>query len=80
MTVHVPVLFHEVMALLQPRPGGLYLDGTVGAGGHTAGLLPSVYASIYCAARVDVLLYTDEQHKKPHCTPVKSNTSWRSLV
>lgn len=36
---HVPVLYEEVLALLQPRPGGLYIDGTLGAGGHTAGLL-----------------------------------------
>ncbi len=36
---HVPVLYHEVLALLQPQPGGLYLDGTLGAGGHTVGLL-----------------------------------------
>lgn len=36
---HVPVLYHEVLALLQPRPGGLYIDGTVGAGGHAAGIL-----------------------------------------
>ena len=37
--VHVPVLYHEVLELLRPRPGGLYVDGTVGAGGHTAGIL-----------------------------------------
>ncbi|MFQ5421510.1 MAG: 16S rRNA (cytosine(1402)-N(4))-methyltransferase RsmH [Anaerolineae bacterium] len=36
---HIPVLYHEVMTLLQPRPDGRYLDGTVGAGGHTAGIL-----------------------------------------
>ncbi|MCA9976087.1 MAG: 16S rRNA (cytosine(1402)-N(4))-methyltransferase, partial [Anaerolineales bacterium] len=39
MNEHVPVLYHEVLNLLQPQPGGLYLDGTLGAGGHTAGLL-----------------------------------------
>lgn len=36
---HVPVLFDEVLALLQPKANGRYIDGTVGAGGHTAGLL-----------------------------------------
>lgn len=36
---HVPVLYNEVLAGLQPRPGGFYIDGTVGAGGHAAGLL-----------------------------------------
>ncbi len=36
---HVPVLFDAVMAMLQPRPGGRYLDCTVGSGGHAAGLL-----------------------------------------
>ncbi|MFO7663172.1 MAG: 16S rRNA (cytosine(1402)-N(4))-methyltransferase RsmH [Chloroflexota bacterium] len=36
---HTPVLFREVMALLQPRAGGRYIDCTVGAGGHSAGIL-----------------------------------------
>lgn len=31
---HLPVMPEEVMRLLQPRPGGIYLDGTVGGGGH----------------------------------------------
>ena len=36
---HVPVLYNEVLAGLNLRPGGLYIDGTVGAGGHSAGIL-----------------------------------------
>ncbi len=31
---HVPVLVDEVRALLQPERGGVFVDGTVGLGGH----------------------------------------------
>ncbi len=37
--MHVSVLYQEVLTLLAPRPGGLYVDGTLGAGGHSEGLL-----------------------------------------
>lgn len=37
--VHVPVLSREVMANLQVRPGGHYLDATVGGGGHSRAIL-----------------------------------------
>jgi 16S rRNA (cytosine1402-N4)-methyltransferase len=37
--VHEPVLAGEVVALVAPRPDGLYVDCTLGAGGHTAALL-----------------------------------------
>ena len=36
---HIPVLYQEVLAGLQPRPGGRYVDATVGGGGHARGLL-----------------------------------------
>ncbi|MBX0327626.1 16S rRNA (cytosine(1402)-N(4))-methyltransferase RsmH [Oscillochloris sp. ZM17-4] len=36
---HVSVLPHEVQESIQPRPGGVYLDGTVGGGGHALALL-----------------------------------------
>lgn len=34
-TVHVPVMPNECVEQLQPRPGSLLLDGTLGGGGHT---------------------------------------------
>jgi 16S rRNA (cytosine1402-N4)-methyltransferase len=36
---HIPVLARQVFAYLQPRDGGLYIDGTFGAGGHTRAML-----------------------------------------
>jgi 16S rRNA (cytosine1402-N4)-methyltransferase len=38
-TQHVSVMLDEVMAFLQPRLGGLYIDGTIGGGGHTSAIL-----------------------------------------
>lgn len=39
MLPHHPVLYHEIIHALQPRRGGLYVDGTLGAGGHAWGIL-----------------------------------------
>ena len=36
---HLPVLLHEVVQLLEPRPGKLIFDGTLGGGGHSEALL-----------------------------------------
>ncbi len=38
-TQHVPVMLEEVLQFLQPRPGGVYIDGTLGGGGHTEAIL-----------------------------------------
>ncbi|MBN2086069.1 MAG: 16S rRNA (cytosine(1402)-N(4))-methyltransferase RsmH [Anaerolineales bacterium] len=38
-TEHIPVLYQSVLEWLDPRPGRRYLDGTVGGGGHTEGIL-----------------------------------------
>jgi len=39
VTAHVPVLTAEVLHYLQPSRGGLFVDCTVGLGGHTRALL-----------------------------------------
>ena len=35
---HVPVLYDEVMQALDVKPDGIYVDGTVGGGGHSSGI------------------------------------------
>src|SRR5205807_9172373 len=39
---HRPVLLHPLIESLQPRPGQVMVDGTLGAGGVTAALLERV--------------------------------------
>ncbi|MCE5236744.1 MAG: 16S rRNA (cytosine(1402)-N(4))-methyltransferase RsmH [Clostridiaceae bacterium] len=36
---HVPILLKEVVALLNPARGGVYVDGTLGGGGHAEAVL-----------------------------------------
>jgi len=36
---HIPVLYQEVLAGLRIKPGGRYIDATVGGGGHARGIL-----------------------------------------
>ena len=47
--LHRPVLLEEVMRFWRVRPGGTYLDGTLGAGGHAEALL-SLDPSARCLA------------------------------
>lgn len=39
---HVPVLLHESIELLAPRPGAVFVDGTLGAAGHARALLEAL--------------------------------------
>ncbi len=38
-TYHVPIMLSEALDLLKPERGGIYIDGTLGGGGHSSGIL-----------------------------------------
>lgn len=40
--MHDPVMVNEVVEMLAPRKGGIYVDGTVGGGGHARAVLESL--------------------------------------
>lgn len=52
---HVPVLLEEVIAGLQPHPGGSYIDGTVGAGGHSEAILARAAGARLLGLDVDTM-------------------------
>ena len=39
---HVPVLLQEAVAALAVKPGGIYVDGTFGRGGHALRILDAL--------------------------------------
>lgn len=62
---HEPVMKEEMVAALSPRDGGLYVDGTFGAGGHARAILQSADCSLFAidrdpqAARLGVSLLAE---------------------
>ena len=42
LPTHVPVMLDEVVHWLDPRPGAVIVDGTLGGGGHTRALAERV--------------------------------------
>lgn len=39
---HIPVLFHEIMDIMAPQPGEVFVDCTLGGGGHSGGFLERI--------------------------------------
>jgi 16S rRNA (cytosine1402-N4)-methyltransferase len=48
---HRPVLLKAVLAALSPKDGGVYIDGTFGAGGYSKALLDEVRCHVYAIDR-----------------------------
>ncbi len=48
---HRPVMLTEVLAVLSPRDGGVYVDGTFGAGGYSRALLEAADCIVWAIDR-----------------------------
>lgn len=48
---HIPVMLEEVLATLKPHDGGIYVDGTFGAGGYTRAILDAADCTVYAIDR-----------------------------
>lgn len=44
---HIPVMLDEVLHALRPQDGGVYVDGTFGAGGYTRAILEQADCAVY---------------------------------
>lgn len=61
MDYHVPVLADEVVTFLRPAPGILFLDGTLGGGGHTERFLQAGARVIGLDRDTDALAHAGER-------------------
>ena len=48
---HTPVMLREMLDILRPRDGGIYVDGTFGAGGYTRALLAAAGCRVWALDR-----------------------------
>ena len=48
---HRPVMLTEVLAVLSPRDGGVYVDGTFGAGGYSRAILEAADCIVWAIDR-----------------------------
>ncbi len=53
---HVPVMLAEVLEYLNPRHGGVYVDGTFGAGGYTRAILEAADCIVIAIDRDETAL------------------------
>lgn len=60
-TPHIPVMLQEVIEQISPKDGGIYVDGTFGAGGYTRAVLESANCTVIAIDRDPDAIAAGEQ-------------------
>jgi 16S rRNA (cytosine1402-N4)-methyltransferase len=61
---HISVLLREVLEILSPRDGGVYVDGTFGAGGYSKAILDAADCLVYGIDRDPIAIGLGEKMAK----------------
>jgi 16S rRNA (cytosine1402-N4)-methyltransferase len=78
-TFHVPVLADEIIALLVRKPG-IYVDGTLGGGGHSAAILRAIVKSGYEAGSLLIGIDQDDAALRQAAENLKEFERYTVLV
>ncbi len=73
--IHVPVMLKEVLEALMVKESGVYVDGTVGLGGHAEGILSSGCTLIGIDRDKEALEMSEKRLKKCNVFFAKDNFS-----
>lgn len=74
-SVHVPVLYQEVLTALSPQEGGVFVDGTLGGGGHTEAIARTVAPTGWVIAFDRDIAAIDRTQKRLETTWEKLQTA-----
>jgi 16S rRNA (cytosine1402-N4)-methyltransferase len=79
---HVPVMLEQTLNLLVTDPDGVYIDGTLGAGGHTRALLARLgpNARVFGIDQDDDAIRASSDIQDPRFTTLKGNFGFMDVL
>lgn len=79
---HVPVLLPQTLDLLITDPNGLYIDGTLGGGGHTRAILDRLgpQGRLYGIDQDEDALAQVQDLHDPRFTPIRGNFGYMDVL